>query len=78
MFQRCSNLTSLDLRSFDTSQIIDMSYMFNYTTNLKPIYIGEKWKIANTTTDMFSGSKTENIDQLCEPGSTEEWCIVTG
>ena len=53
-----------------------MQNMFYGTTNLKPIFIGENWQIAETSTDMFANSLTETADQLCEPGSTEEWYVV--
>ena len=78
MFYNCKNLTTLDLRNFDTSKVTTMYSMFAYTQNLKPIYVGENWKInedANVS-GMFSGSKTTSVEELCEPGSTEEWCVV--
>ena len=34
MFQHCSNLTTLDLSSFDTSNVTDMSVMFSDCSNL--------------------------------------------
>ena len=78
MFQNCSSLTTLDLRSFDTSNVTNMSYMFYRTTNLKPIYIGEKWKTASTTDSMFGGTAlTKSADEMCGPSSTHSYCTVT-
>lgn len=37
MFDGCSNLTTLDLSSFDTSRVKNMSYMFWGCTNLTTI-----------------------------------------
>ena len=37
MFWNCSNLTNIDLSSFDTKNIINMSYMFHYCINLTNI-----------------------------------------
>ena len=78
MFNGCSSLTTLDLRNFDTSKVTNMGAMFFSTINLKPIYIGEKWVINEDVdvTSMFNGSKTKNVEELCEPNSTEEWCVV--
>ena len=78
MFQLCSSLTSLDLSNWDTGKVTDMSWMFYGTTNLKPIYIGEKWKTASETTNMFGGAAlTVSVDEMCGPNSTESWCTVT-
>ena len=77
MFQRCSSLTSLDIRNFDTSQVTDMSYMFYGTTNLKPIYVGENWKTATTTDYMFGGTAlTKSVSEMCEPNSTHSYCTL--
>lgn len=80
VFFGCTKLTSLDLRSWNTSSATKMIYMFYNTSNLKSIYVGENWIINEDTpvTDMFSGSATKNVDQLCKPDSTYEWCVVTG
>jgi len=37
MFGNCSYLTSLDLSNFDTSNVTNMSDMFDYCTNLTSI-----------------------------------------
>ena len=79
MFYYCKALTKLDLRNFDTSSVTDMTSMFSKTTKLKPIFIGEGWVIgeSTTTTNMFYESLTKDVSQLCEPNSTEEWCVLT-
>ena len=78
MFSRCSSLTMLDLRKWDTSQVTDMSNMFNATINLKPIYIGEKWKTVDTSANLFSSNAlTKSVDEMCGPNSTHSWCLVT-
>ena len=77
MFQHLPNLKQLDLSSFDTSKVTNMYAMFEGTTRLKPIYVGEKWLIGESTivTRMFDGA-TKNVDQLCYPDSTLEWCVA--
>ena len=37
MFNGMRNLISIDLSEFDTSKVIDMSYMFNECTNLESL-----------------------------------------
>ena len=50
MFQDCRSLTSLDLSSFNTSKVTDMSYMFSdYCSNLHTIYVGNGWSTAAVT-----------------------------
>ena len=55
MFNSCTGLTSLDLSSFNTSKVTNMSYMFNGCTNLRTIYVGNGWSTAAVTgsTEMF-------------------------
>ena len=43
MFRDCFLLTSLDLSSWDTSNVEDMGDMFSNCANLKTIYVGDKW-----------------------------------
>ena len=53
MFNDCSNLVSLDLKEFDTSQITDMSYMFSGCENL-----------ASLDLSSFDVSKTADMDSM--------------
>ena len=80
MFCNCKLLTSLDIRNFDTNFVTNMNYIFSGTINLKPIYVGENWFVTDSIneTNMFTGSaKTKNLEQLCYPNSTHEWCVVS-
>ena len=43
MFYGCSSLKSLDLSHFDTSNVINMSLMFAYCSNLSTIYANRNW-----------------------------------
>ena len=56
MFSNATSLTSLDLSSFNTSKVAYMSYMFNGSTNLQTIYVGNGWSTASVTnsTSMFN------------------------
>lgn len=46
MFEGCQNLTSIDLTSFDTSEITNKNIsLFKDCTNLKNIYVSDKWDI---------------------------------
>jgi len=51
MFLRCEKLTSLDLSSFDTRKVQNMDGMFGGCKKLETIYVGNKWNIANVTSD---------------------------
>lgn len=46
-----SQVSSLDLSNFDTSNVIDMSYMFGQCVNLKTIYVGDKFLTNNVIKD---------------------------
>ena len=77
MFRRCKSLEKLDLRSFNTSNVTNMASMFFETYKLKPIFVGENWTTENATIDnMFGASATISVEELCEPGSIESWCVV--
>ena len=78
MFGWFESIEIIEFGDIDTSQVTDMSRMFRATSNLKPIFIGEKWVINESTdvTNMFAESKTTSVEELCEPNSTEEWCVV--
>jgi len=56
-----------------------MDGIFKGTINLRPIFVGNDWVIGETTSTalMFGEyAKTENIEQLCKPDSTHEWCTI--
>ena len=76
MFAGDGKLSKLNLTNFDTKKVNSMTNMFRGCTNLKPIFVGENWQIPTTSDNMFTYCDTQNEEQLCEPGSTEEWCIV--
>ena len=52
-----SQATTLDVSNFDTSNVTDMGYMFYNSTNLKTIYVSNKFNTDKVTysTNMFSG-----------------------
>jgi surface protein len=58
MFAFCERLTSIDVSTFDTSSVTDMSRMFYACPNLKTIYVRKNWNIGNDTksTEMFKDS----------------------
>ena len=47
MFYGCSNLTNIDLSSFNTQNVNNMSFMFNGCSNLKEIKLKNGSKIEN-------------------------------
>ncbi|MFK4956333.1 BspA family leucine-rich repeat surface protein [Lactococcus garvieae] len=49
MFAQNPSLTSLDLSSFATRKVTDMGYMFEGTTNLSSIKLGESFRFIETT-----------------------------
>ena len=55
MFDSCYKLTSLDLSSFNTSQVYEIRHMFIDCNNLRTIYVGDGWTTASMryTWDMF-------------------------
>ncbi|MBO7597056.1 MAG: BspA family leucine-rich repeat surface protein, partial [Bacteroidales bacterium] len=55
LFSFNTTLETLDLSSFDTKNVTDMSSMFAGCSSLKTIYVGSKWSTASVTksVDMF-------------------------
>ena len=55
MFAGCSQLTTLDLSSFNTAKVRDMGYMFGECSNLTTITVSRSWSTAAVTSslDMF-------------------------
>ena len=49
MFQSCSNLTSIDVSSFDTSNVTSMSHMFDLAKNCETIIGLEDFDVSNCT-----------------------------
>jgi surface protein len=58
LFNDCSNLTSLDLSSFDTSNVTNMSYMFKGCSNLTSLDLSS-FDTSNVTSmiSMFDGCR---------------------
>ena len=44
-----TEVTSLDLSSWETKKVIDMSCMFSYCNSLVTVYVSEKWNAKNVT-----------------------------
>ena len=65
-FYGCSSLTSLDLgNKFDTSNVTNMEYMFNFCGNLKELNLGSMFDTRNVTSmiGMFLGcSRLTSLD----------------
>jgi len=53
MFSYCDGLSSLDLTSFDVSNVTDMTYMFAYSESLEMIYAGDWSTIECESEEMF-------------------------
>ena len=53
MFNRCYKLTSLDLSSFNTESVTDLSEMFRGCSALRTIYVGDGWQL-NDMAQAFS------------------------
>ncbi len=47
MFSRCYKLTSLDLSSFNTSNVTDLTEMFRGSAALLTIYVGDGWRLSD-------------------------------
>ncbi|MBO4372163.1 MAG: BspA family leucine-rich repeat surface protein, partial [Bacteroidales bacterium] len=70
LFSFNTTLETLDLSTFDTKNVTDMSSMFARCSSLKTIYVGSKWSTASVTksVDMFynctalEGSKGTKFD----------------
>ena len=59
MFSECNYLTNINLSSFNTQNVIDMSFMFNGCNSIKNINLST-FNTQNVTindmSDMFSGA----------------------
>ena len=62
MFNKCSNLTSLDVSGFDTSKVTDMNWMFSYCSNLTSLDVSS-FDTSNVTnmSHMFNECKSLTI-----------------
>ncbi len=67
-FEGCSSLSELDLTSFDTSNCDCFQEMFSGCTNLKNIYVSEKWSIEKAKdkqsygiNNMFDNCGTDHV-----------------
>ena len=55
MFSDCHALTSLDLTSFNTANVVSMNWLFASDISLKTIYVGDNWSMNSVqyATSMF-------------------------
>ena len=63
MFSRLQTIKTLDLSNFDTSNVVDMKYMFYYDTSLKSINVSS-FNTSNVThmQFMFYNTRLETLD----------------
>ncbi len=81
MFAGCTNLTSLNLEKFDTSNVTDMSGMFSDDESLASIYATSSFSTAKVTesTDMFKGCKSlPNFDLTIVVDATKATAVANG
>jgi surface protein len=67
MFSNCYKLTSLDLSNFDTSNVTDISYMFNGCNELTSINLGYYCDVtmASSYTYTFNSVPSSCLIQIC-------------
>ena len=81
MFKGCSNLSSVDLSGFDTSEATDMVFMFEGCSSLASLKTGEGWSYGGLWGDFFkpkfpsgmqdeSGSRFSSGDYIPEGAHT--------
>ena len=71
MFADCKALTTLDLTSFNTANVTDMSYMFSGCSSLTTIYSNDAWT-CDYTESMFDGCvKLKGAVEYAESNSNE-------
>ena len=61
MFGSIFGITTLNLINFNTLNVQDMSYMFNYDTNLKAIYVSDKFVTTNVTNSSYMFNNDTNL-----------------
>ena len=64
MFARMTELDYLDLSTFDTSVVTEMGQMFTTDTNLKKIYVSNKWNVSNKVATEDGGGVFTNCTNL--------------
>ena len=57
MFTYCTSLTSINLSTFDMSNVTDVFGMFTACTNLETIYCNQTWSGIASSEDMFYNTK---------------------
>jgi len=60
MFSGC-RLTSIDMSSFDTSNVTDMTEMFAFCMNLKTVYVGDGWNTSKVTRSEWMFDKVAHL-----------------
>lgn len=74
MFENCKYLRSLDLSSFDTKNVEDMSCMFKGCERLETIYVGDGFDVNNVrySDNMFKNCKNINGDYKYRDNYTDK------
>ena len=60
MFRNCKSIQSIDVSNFDTSQVTDMSLMFNGCSSLKSLELKFDTKNVENMSSMFRGCTNIN------------------
>ena len=61
MFGRMSNITSINLSGWSTSNVTDTTNMFTECRKLKTIYVSEGWSVAKVKSDTYMFSSCTSI-----------------
>lgn len=63
IFKDCTKLTDLDLSTWNTSNVVTMSYMFHNCTNLSSINFGDNFITSSVNTG-YTPASTKNVESL--------------
>ena len=72
MFSNCSSLESIDLFSFNTTNVNDMSFMFYECSSLKSANLSSFVINTNNKVSMFQGCKSLKIQNVRIKSSEEK------
>lgn len=76
LFAQLNVIETIDLSNFDTSNVIDMSYMFYQCSSLTKVTVGCEWQ-TTTALKIFEGAGVSSLTRICNGVTTNETVITS-